>query len=188
SRANSSSSSSSSTSRKSKMPSSRKSTSPCSQSVPYPSQKPGKISDIKVIKRHMCEINGCGKIFTRASNLRTHETTHSRTKPFPCDHPGCESKFARVHDMKRHLRNHTKELPYACVICEDKRFVRNDPLWRHYHHEHKDDSRVPARKRKTPAEEAERAMIQYIKAEKDVQMEERDEDEDEDTDAESEDV
>jgi len=87
--------------------------------------------------------------------------------------------------MKRHLRNHTKELPYACVICEDKRFVRNDPLWRHYHHEHKDDPRVPARKRKTPAEEAERAMTQFIKAEEDVQMEKE---EDEDTDAEAEDI
>lgn len=188
-RANSSSSSSSTSrtasSRKSKMPSSRKSTSPRSESAPYPSQKPSKTSDIKVIKRHMCDINGCGKIFTRASNLRTHETTHSRSKPFPCDHLGCKSKFARVHDMKRHLRNHTKELPYACVICEDKRFVRNDPLWRHYHHEHKDDPRVPARKRKTPAEEAERAMTQFIKAEEDVQMEKE---EDEDTDAEAEDV
>lgn len=52
---------------------------------------------------------------------------------------------------------------------------------------------MPARKRKTLAEEAERAMTQFIKAEKDVQMEEGDVqmeegDEDEDTDAEAEDV
>lgn len=44
---------------------------------------------------------------------------------------------------------------------------------------------MPARKRKTPAEEAERAMTQFIKAEEDVQMEKE---EDEDTDAEAEDI
>ncbi|KAF9310263.1 hypothetical protein BG003_008748 [Podila horticola] len=175
---------------KSKMSSSRKSSSP--RSTPY--QKPTKTSpppsDIKPTKKHMCEIEGCGKVFTRASNLRTHETTHSRVKPFPCVHPGCESKFARVHDMKRHLRNHTNDFPYSCVICEDKRFVRNDPLWRHYHHEHKDDPRVPARKRKTPSEEVDRAtFVQYIKAEEDVKMEDDDdEDYDEDTDAEAEEI
>lgn len=92
--------------------------------------------------------------------------------------------------MKRHLRNHTNDFPYSCVICEDKRFVRNDPLWRHYHHEHKDDPRVPARKRKTPSEEVDRAtFVQYIKAEEDVKMEDDDdEDYDEDTDAEAEEI
>ncbi|KAG0033651.1 hypothetical protein BGZ81_007778 [Podila clonocystis] len=179
--------------RKSKMSSNRKSSSP--RSTPY--QKSTKAtpspSDIKPTKRHICEIQGCGKVFTRASNLRTHETTHSRVKPFPCVHPGCMSKFARVHDMKRHLRNHTNDFPYACVICEDKRFVRNDPLWRHYHHDHKDDPRVPARKRKIPAEEVDRvAFVQFIKTEEDVHMknedDEDDEDNDVDTDAEADDI
>ncbi|KAG0015669.1 hypothetical protein BGZ82_001320 [Podila clonocystis] len=176
--------------RKSKMSSSRKSSSP--RSTPY--QKSTKAtpspSDIKPAKRHICEIQGCSKVFTRASNLRTHETTHSRVKPFPCVHPGCVSKFARVHDMKRHLRNHTNDFPYACVICEDKRFVRNDPLWRHYHHDHKDDPRVPARKRKIPAEEVDRvAFVQFIKTEEDVHMEnDDDEGDDEDTDAEADDI
>ncbi|KAF9303433.1 hypothetical protein BGZ74_003758 [Mortierella antarctica] len=174
-----------------KMSPSLKSCSPRSTPYQKPTDAAPSSPDIKPIKKHICEINNCGKVFTRASNLRTHETTHSKVKPFPCVHPGCESKFARVHDMKRHLRNHTKDFPYACVICEDKRFVRNDPLWRHYHHDHKDDPRVPARKRKIPAGEVDRVtFVEYIKTEEgDVEMENDDDEvDDEDTDAEAEDI
>ncbi|KAG0363299.1 hypothetical protein BG005_001599 [Podila minutissima] len=179
----------SSSTRKPKMSPSLKSCSPRSTPYQKPTDAAPSSPDIKPIKKHICEINNCGKVFTRASNLRTHETTHSKVKPFPCVHPGCESKFARVHDMKRHLRNHTKDFPYACVICEDKRFVRNDPLWRHYHHDHKDDPRVPARKRKIPAGEVDRVtFVEYIKTEEgDVEMENDDDEvDDEDTDAEAE--
>ncbi|KAG0078690.1 hypothetical protein BGZ93_003361 [Podila epicladia] len=177
--------------KKPKMSPSRKSCSPRSMPYEKPTKAAPSSSDIKPMKKHTCKIDNCGKVFTRASNLRTHETTHSKVKPFPCVHPGCESKFARVHDMKRHLRNHTKDFPYACVICEDKRFVRNDPLWRHYHHDHKGDSRVPARKRRVPAGEVDRAtFVKYIKTEEDdVEMEnENGEVDDGDTDAEAEDI
>ncbi|KAG0341572.1 hypothetical protein BG004_005986, partial [Podila humilis] len=106
-----------------------------------------------LMKRHICEIDNCGKLFTRASNLRTHTATHTNEKKFECDFPGCKSKFARVHDMKRHQRNHTNDLPYKCKICDDQKFVRNDPLWRHYQHAHNGDPRVPERKRKMKAED-----------------------------------
>ncbi|KAG0290313.1 hypothetical protein BGZ96_006182 [Linnemannia gamsii] len=82
-------------------------------------------------KLHPCK--ECGRLFTRACNLQSHQTTHLRQKPFPC--PDCCLAFARVYDMKRHHRIHTNLRPYQCAACPEA-FKRIEARERHFlaHH------------------------------------------------------
>ncbi|KAF9288734.1 hypothetical protein BGZ88_008071, partial [Linnemannia elongata] len=84
-------------------------------------------------KLHPCK--ECGRLFTRACNLQSHQTTHLRQKPYKC--PDCPLAFARVYDMKRHHRIHSNLRPYQCEMCPEA-FKRIEARERHYlaHHGH----------------------------------------------------
>ncbi|KAI9364516.1 hypothetical protein DFJ73DRAFT_620011 [Zopfochytrium polystomum] len=62
----------------------------------------------------MCPIEGCGKIFARKFNLKTHLNTHDpeRARPFQC--PDCEKTFVRFHDLDRHQTVHSKTKEFRC--------------------------------------------------------------------------
>ncbi|KAG0320757.1 hypothetical protein BGZ97_012891 [Linnemannia gamsii] len=119
-------------------------TSPNSGSVPKHPKHPKLVKTSKVkpntntnapakppSKLHPCK--ECGRLFTRACNLQSHQTTHLRQKPYPC--PDCCLAFARVYDMKRHHRIHTNVRPYQCAACPEA-FKRIEARERHFlaHH------------------------------------------------------
>ncbi|KAI9188068.1 Metallothionein expression activator [Blastocladiella emersonii ATCC 22665] len=75
-----------------------------------------------------CPHPGCGKVFQRNHNLKSHMLTHSEDKPYLCTK--CDMAFRRNHDLRRHYRLHSGVKPYVCPRC-DKRFSRSDALRRH---------------------------------------------------------
>lgn len=79
-----------------------------------------------------CPVEGCGKLFSRSYNYKTHMQTHQekRAYPFPCLVQDCTKKFVRKTDLRRHHQSvHMKERNYKCEFC-GRGFSRRDTLGR----------------------------------------------------------
>ena len=79
-----------------------------------------------------CEVEGCGKFFSRSYNYKSHLETHDekREYPFPCPVDGCTKKFVRKTDLQRHHQSvHMKERNHKCDYC-GRLFARKDTLRR----------------------------------------------------------
>ncbi|EPB87297.1 hypothetical protein HMPREF1544_05918 [Mucor circinelloides 1006PhL] len=79
--------------------------------------------------RSQLQCTTCFKTFSRPYNLKSHQRTHTKERPFQCLHPDCGWTFARPHDLKRHELLHSGIKPFACVC--GKRFARSDAYKRH---------------------------------------------------------
>ena len=80
----------------------------------------------------LCEVKGCGKLFTRGGNLKAHIETHNteREYPFHCNVPGCSRKFVRNTDLQRHHQSvHLRERTHKCGHCP-RSFSRKDTMRR----------------------------------------------------------
>ncbi|USP77537.1 hypothetical protein yc1106_04811 [Curvularia clavata] len=74
-----------------------------------------------------CLYQGCGKIFGRRENIRSHIQTHLGDRQYKCN--GCGKCFVRQHDLKRHAKIHSGNKPYKCPCGAG--FARQDALTRH---------------------------------------------------------
>lgn len=76
-------------------------------------------------KKFECLYPGCGKLFKRRYNIRSHIQTHLEDRPYVCDFEDCDKAFVRNHDLVRHKKSHM-EKRYACPC--GKKFNREDAL------------------------------------------------------------
>lgn len=80
-----------------------------------------------------CDVEGCGKLFSRSYNFKAHMETHDdkREYHFPCQVEACPKKFVRKTDLQRHHQSvHVKERNHKCDYC-GRMFARKDTLRRH---------------------------------------------------------
>ncbi|KAG8160587.1 hypothetical protein KVR01_010123 [Diaporthe batatas] len=80
-----------------------------------------------------CDVEGCGKLFSRSYNFKAHMETHDEKREyhFPCQVEACTKKFVRKTDLQRHHQSvHVKERNHKCDYCA-RMFARKDTLRRH---------------------------------------------------------
>jgi len=78
----------------------------------------------------------CGKNFVSFGRLKSHEKTHSKSRPFRC--VDCGKTFTVRYSLICHTRVHTRERPYNCTIC-GSRFSQASSLKTHQIYKHTKD-------------------------------------------------
>ncbi|OAR00580.1 hypothetical protein LLEC1_00348 [Akanthomyces lecanii] len=73
---------------------------------PGPSKKRKRKSRKGLEKRFTCEIDACGKVYSRAEHLHRHQLNHNSPQTFRCEFPNCSRTFVRPDLLKRHLDRH----------------------------------------------------------------------------------
>ncbi|KAH9392679.1 hypothetical protein TYRP_005764 [Tyrophagus putrescentiae] len=73
-----------------------------------------------------CPYNGCGKVFSERTNLRTHKRFHSRSKPFGCSWPQCRYLSEDRANAIRHIRVRHLRLPATVKEQTEKGIVSDD--------------------------------------------------------------
>ncbi|KAI1320070.1 hypothetical protein F5Y16DRAFT_87867 [Xylariaceae sp. FL0255] len=97
-----------------------------------PKRQPRKLTS-KEEANFQCEVDGCGKLFSRSYNYKAHMETHDKKReyPFVCTVDDCDKKFVRKTDLQRHHQSvHMKEKNHKCDYC-GRLFARKDTLRRH---------------------------------------------------------
>ncbi|XP_046730413.1 zinc finger protein with KRAB and SCAN domains 7 isoform X1 [Silurus meridionalis] len=81
--------------------------------------------------RYVC--NTCGRKFTRTSDVRRHQLTHTGERPFRCAH--CEKTFQHAWDLTKHCRKFHGEATFSCCLCPNQ-FVNFRSLTAHHKKSH----------------------------------------------------
>lgn len=100
---------------------------------PRPAKRPIRRLTSKEEANFQCEVEGCGKLFSRSYNYKAHMETHDKKReyPFTCTFEDCSKKFVRKTDLQRHHQSvHMKEKNHKCDYC-GRHFARKDTLRRH---------------------------------------------------------
>lgn len=78
----------------------------------------------------------CGKHFVSIGRLKSHEKTHTKSRPFKCI--DCGKTFTVRYSLICHTRVHTRERPYSCNLC-GSRFSQASSLKTHQIYKHTKD-------------------------------------------------
>ncbi|RIB11300.1 hypothetical protein C2G38_1978482, partial [Gigaspora rosea] len=54
----------------------------------------------------VCNVNGCGKRFSRPDSLTTHVKTHSNHRPYICSFKGCNKAYYHSRSLRKHEKTH----------------------------------------------------------------------------------
>jgi hypothetical protein len=66
--------------------------------------------------KHLCEFEGCGKLWPTPSALTIHMRKHTKERPFLCTYDGCGKGCTTKDSLQVHTRTHTKETPFSCDV------------------------------------------------------------------------
>ncbi|CAG8751420.1 34562_t:CDS:2, partial [Gigaspora margarita] len=56
----------------------------------------------------VCNVNGCGKRFSRPDSLTTHVKTHSNHRPYICSFKGCNKAYYHSRSLRKHEKTHSQ--------------------------------------------------------------------------------
>ncbi|KAI8313539.1 hypothetical protein K4K61_007497 [Colletotrichum sp. SAR11_59] len=81
-------------------------------------------------RKHVYDVDGCGKSFYQSAHLHTHKRAHIGEKPYACNWPRCGRTFSQPGNLKTHMRRHIGEKLFLCEQCR-KRFAQRCNLKSH---------------------------------------------------------
>ena len=72
---------------------------------------------------HTCDIDGCGKTFSKKCDLQAHQRIHLGLKPYRCKWTGCGYASAQRPIVLRHIRTKHLKLPKSLKLQQAQGIV-----------------------------------------------------------------